>query len=391
VNVLHRRVFSGLTLPEPVKALRLLLFISLFFGTSPFAQAQQTDSVVLPAHRPFSVSAAWQSAFIIAHTPKVKHLSRSHPTGAEVKLEWQTTGSEAWHAAWRFPKLGVRLAYYDFHNAILGKSFEVSPYVSKYIIRSARQQLHFRLGIGLAYFNNPFSVTENRKNTIVSTHVNAAVHFGFEYAVRANRWFDVQSALLFQHYSNGATSKPNFGINLPTLSAGLVWHQTRWVPPSAPRHLAPLPTDQRRWFFDLATSLGWRQWGVIDRKRYLVNGIHAQVGRRINLKNNLVAGFDYFYDRALLTQRIKDTTITGSPTVDVQKVGAVVGHELLLGRLAFHWHLGLYLYEPYKSATWYYERIGLKYLFTPKFFGAIDLKVHRGAADVIEWKVGARL
>lgn len=368
--------------------------VCLLFGLHHLTVAQQVpviDSAPAPAHPPFSVSGALHSAFIIAHTPKVKHLARSHPSGGEVKLEWQTTGAEAWHAAWRFPKLGVRLAYYDFHNPILGRSFDVSPYATKYIYRSQRQQLHFRLGVGLGYFNAPFSVADNRKNTIVSTHLNAAIHLGFEYAVRASRWFDVQAALVLQHYSNGATSKPNFGINLPTLSAGLVWHRERWVPAPAPRQLAPLPTDQKRWFVDLATSVGWRQWGVIDRKRYLVNGVHVQAGRRINVKNNLVAGLDYFYDRALLTQRIKDTTITGSPTVDVQKVGVVIGHELLLGRLAFDWHVGMYVYEPYQSATWYYERLGLKYLFTPNFFGAVDLKVHRGAADVIEWKVGARL
>lgn len=373
---------------------RFLLLPALLLALCPLVHAQAplaADSLAPPARRPFSVSAALHSAFIVAHTPKVKHLTRSHPAGGEVKLEWQTTGSEAWHAAWRFPKTGVRLAYYDFHNPVLGRAFDISPYATKYIFRSPRQQLHFRLGVGLGYFNRPFSVAENRKNTIVSTHLNAAIHLGFEYAVRATRWFDVQSAFVLQHYSNGATSKPNFGINLPTISAGLVWHRERWVPAPAPRRLAPLPTDQRRWFVDLATSVGWRQWGVIDRKRYLVNGVHAQVGRRMNVKNNLVAGLDYFYDRALLTQRVQDTTIAGSPTVDVQKAGAVIGHELLLGRLAFDWHLGLYLYQPYKSATWYYERIGLKYCFTPHVFGAVDLKVHRGAADVIEWKVGMRL
>ena len=350
----------------------------------------QTDTT---AKAPFALGAAVYGAFIVAHTPKIGHLTRSHPTGGEVRAEWQTTGRKPWHTAWRYPKTGVVVAYYDFHNPILGHCLSVSPYATKYIYRSARQQVHFRLGVGLAYFTNPFSLTDNRKNTIVSTALNAAIHFRFEYTARLTEHLDADAALSFQHFSNGAIAKPNFGINLPTASVGLSWHQARWVPAPAPRHLTALPAGQRRGFVDVATSVGWRQWNVYDRHAYLVNGVHVQAGRRVNQKNNLTAGFDYFYDRSLLVARVEDTIDVArpSPTVDVQKVGAVVGHELLLGRLAFDWHVGVYLYGPYRSATFYYERIGLKYFFTERVFGCVDLKAHRGAADVVEWKVGVRL
>ena len=367
---------------------KCLLFVGVFVGFGFFAQAQDQAP---PA--PLTLGAGLHGAFIVSHTPKVDHLTRTHPTGGEVRAEWQTTGRQPWHAAWRYPKTGVVVAYYDFHNPILGRCFSISPYATKFIYRSARQQVHFRLGVGLGYFTNPFSLADNRKNTIVSTALNAAIHFRFEYAVRLTEHLDAEAALSLQHYSNGATAKPNFGINLPTASVGLSLHRGRWVPPAAPAHLTALPAGQRRWFVDVATSVGWRQWGVYDRKRYLVSGVHTQAGWRLNQKNNLTAGLDYFYDRSLLVARVADTIDVArpDPRVDVTKVAAVVGHELLLGRLALDWHLGLYLYGPYRSATVYYERIGLKYLFTERVFGCVDLKAHRGAADVIEWKVGVRL
>ncbi len=357
-------------------------------------QAQNPTSDTAAAPAPLTIGAALHGAFIVAHTPKIDHLTRSHPTGGEVRAEWQATGRKPWHAAWRYPKTGIAVAYYDLHNPILGHCFSVSPYATKFIYRSARQQVHFRLGVGIGYFTNSFSLTDNRKNTIVSTPLNAAIHFRFEYALRISEHLDTEVALAFQHYSNGATSKPNFGINLPTASVGFSLHRSRWLPPSGARTLLPLPAGQRRWFVDLATSVGWRQWSPYDRRRYLVNGVHGQVGRRMNQKNNLTAGLDYFYDRSLLVQRVVDTidvTYRPSTTVDVTKIGAVVGHELLLGQLAFDWHFGWYLYAPYRSATPYYARIGLKYLFTKHVFGCVDLKAHRGSADVIEWKVGVRL
>lgn len=375
---------------------RAVLLLSCWLLSGSFgarAQAPIAADTAAPDRAPLAIGAEVHGAFIVAHTPKVNHLTRTHPTGGEVKLEWQATGRKPWHAAWRYPKTGVVVAYYDFHNPILGRCLSVSPYATKYIYRSPTQQVHFRLGVGLGYFPNPFSLVDNRKNTIVSTALNAAIHFRFEYSRRLSPRLDADAALSLQHYSNGAVAKPNFGINLPTASVGLSLHRGRWVPAPAPRHLEPLPTGQRRWFVDAAASVGWRQWGVYDRRRYLVTGVHVQAGRRVNQKNNFTAGLDYFYDRSLLVQRVADSidVVPPSPTVDVQKVGVVVGHELLLGRLAFDWHMGFYVYEPYHSATSYYERIGLKYLFTDRIFGCVDLKAHRGAADVVEWKLGVRL
>ncbi len=365
----------------------MLGLLPVAFGNPAAAQAPPDSA----RRAPLALGIGVMGAFIVEHTAKINHLTRTHPTGLEGKVEWQTTGRQPWHAAWRYPKTGVAVAYYDFHNPVMGRCVSLSPYATKYIYRSAVQQVHFRLGVGVAYFTNPFSIGDNRKNTIVSTPLNAAIHFRFEYSRRLSPHLDAEGAFTFQHYSNGAFSKPNFGVNMPTLSAALSWHRTRWVPAPAPRQLAVLPAGQRRWFVDLATSVGWRQWGVYDRKRYLVNGVHAQVGRRLNLKNNLTAGVDYFYDRSLVVQRVADTLGNANPAVDVRKVGAVVGHELLLGRLAFNWHLAWYVYAPYRSATPYYQRIGLKYMITPGLFGCVDLKAHRGSADVVEWKMGWRI
>ncbi len=369
-----------------------LVCLALLALTHPVAgQAFSADSVAVPQRSPVAFGLLHQQSFIMAHTAPVRHLSYAHPASFEGQIEWQTTGREAWHRAWRLPKVGVSVVYTDYHQRALGTSVAVSAYVTKFIYRSPRQQVHFRTGVGLGWFSNPFSVADNRVNTIVSTHLNAAIHFRFDYTRRLTDHLDLETAVALQHYSNGATSKPNFGINMPTLAAGLSYHPARWTPPAQKRALAPLPPDQRRWFLDAATSVGWRQWGIRDRQRYLVNGVHVQVGRRVNVKNNLVAGLDYFYDRSLLVQRVQDSSIQGGPNVDVRKVGIVAGQELLLGRLAMIWHIGVYLYQPYKSGTFYYERLGLKYCFTKHLFGAVDLKVHRGAADVVEWKVGVRL
>lgn len=337
---------------------------------------------------PFIFGAYAQAGIIINHTAPVSHLVASHPTGFELNVQHQTTGAAPWHSWYKYPKVGLALVYYDYHNPILGQSYAASVYLSKPISRTARHDLSFRLGTGLAYFPQHYDLYTNRKNTFVSSPLNATLQMRLEYDVALTDHLGLLLALALNHYSNGATAKPNFGINLPTLQVGLNYHQWRLGPAAgAP---APVPADIGRNFLIISTSMGYKQRTGGDPAHYLVNSATVAVGRRVNRKSNLLVGAEGFYDRSLLAA-LRDTASSQDHLPDVKKAGAFVGHELLFGRLALVTHLGLYFYNPYKSNPVYYERIGLKYQATNLLFGAIDLKVHRAAADVIEFKVGVKL
>ena len=368
--------------------------VGLLFGlATPAVVAQpvgsENASVSVAAPRtPWVVGAYAQGSFIIAHTAAIKHLVASHPTGFEVNVQRQTTGAEPWHGWYRFPKIGLALVYYDFHNPVLGYAFAASPYISKTFSRGAKHDLSFRLGTGLAYLTNPFNQETNHKNTINSTGLNATLQLRFEYDYAVTPHLGLLAGLGLNHYSNGATSKPNFGVNLPTLLLGLNYHAQRPAPHV--NDYAPAPAEVGRFFYNVSASLGFKQRTPADPHDYQVYSGTLAVGRRMNRKSNLLLGVEGFNDRSLQAD-LDDTTRIGGAKPDVKKAGVFLGHELLFGKLAFDSHLGFYVYAPYKSSTVYYERLGLKYQFTNVVFGAIDLKIHRGAADVIEFKVGARL
>ncbi|WP_220235729.1 acyloxyacyl hydrolase [Hymenobacter ginsengisoli] len=337
---------------------------------------------------PFIFGVYAQGSSIINHTVPVSHLIASHPTGIELNVQRQTTGAAPWHGWYKYPKVGLALVYYDYHNPVLGRSYAATVYLSKPISRTARHDLSFRLGTGLAYFPNHYDLYTNRKNTFVSSPLNATLQMRLEYDVALTDHLGLLLALALNHYSNGATAKPNFGINLPTLQVGLNYHQWRLGPAAgAPE---PAPADVGHNFLNISTSLGYKQRSSGDPKHYLVNSVTLAAGRRLNRKSNLLVGLEGFYDRSLLAA-LRDSARSQEHLPDVKKAGAFVGHELLFGRLALVTHLGLYFYNPYKSNPVYYERLGLKYQFTNVIFGAIDLKVHRAAADVIEFKVGVKL
>ncbi|UOQ66783.1 acyloxyacyl hydrolase [Hymenobacter volaticus] len=306
----------------------------------------------------------------------------------ELNLQRQTNGSEPWHAWYRYPRIGLALVYYNYHNPVLDRSYAATTYISKSLFRTPRQELNFRLGTGVAYFTNPFDLETNHKNSIVSSRLNATMQMRFEYDVSVAEHTGLLVGLGLNHYSNGATTKPNFGINLPTVYLGINYHQQRPFVPTVPAS-EDMPTDIGQDFFNLSTSIGFKQRSPVDRQKYLVQSVSVLGGRRVSRKSNVLVGLEGFYDRSLISQ-LRDTARTTDRLPDVKKASVVLGHELLFGRLALVTHLGFYFYNPYKSNVFYYERLGLKYHFTSRVFGAIDLKVHRGAADVLEFKAGMK-
>ena len=372
-----------------LKLKKMMMPALLWSLATPWAAAQVPDTVARQApHAPLIVGLYAQGSIILAHTYAIRHLVASHPTGFEVNLQRQTTGAAPWHAWYKFPKVGLALTYYDFHNPVLGYVFAASPYISKTFSRGPKHDFSFRLGAGLAYLTNPYNQQTNHKNTIASSALNATLQFRFEYDYALTPHLGLLVGAGLNHYSNGATTKPNFGVNLPSVVFGLNYHELRPAPTFVSE--ASLPADIGTNFLNASTSLGFKQRTEGDKQKYLVNSLTLAVGRRVNRKSNLLLGVEGFNDRSLKAT-LKDTTRAGGPQPDVKKVGVFVGHELLFGRLAFVAHLGFYVYAPYKSSTAYYERLGLKYHFTDVVFGAVDLKIHRGAADVIEFKIGARL
>ena len=369
---------------------RVLLWWSAA-GTVSQAQAMQTrpaDSVGVAPRAAFIWGAYAQGAIIVSHTPAVAHLVASHPTGFELNVQRLTTGAAPWHGWYRYPRVGLALVYYDYHNPVLGCSYAASVYLSKTLSHTARRDLRFRLGTGLAYFTQHYDLYANRKNNFVSSALNATLQFRLEYDLALSPHLGLLLGLGLNHYSNGATAKPNYGINLPTVLLGLNYHQQRPVPTATA--LAPAPADVGHNFWNLSTSLGYKQRSGGDPQHYLVHSVTLAAGRRVNRKSNLLVGVEGFYDRSLRAI-LRDTARDQNHLPDVKKASAFVGHELLFGRLAVVTHLGFYGYNPYKSNSFFYERIGLKYQLTNLLFADIDLKAHRSIADVIEFKVGVKL
>ena len=83
--------------------------------------------------------------------------------------------------------------------------------------------------------------------------------------------------------------------------------------------------------------------------------------------------------------------INQTTDADYKRVGGFLGYELFVNDLSVVTQLGYYLYYPYDFQGRIYNRIGLKYYFSEKWFGAFSVKSHLAKAETLEFGIGIRL
>ena len=103
---------------------RSLLFLVWWIvsGTIAVAQRDTLQNQGANAKNIFSLSLGVQHGFIFAHSAAVENTKGSRPTGVEAMLGWQRTDSAIFSLCNCYPRKGLLLSYYNYDNAILGKS-----------------------------------------------------------------------------------------------------------------------------------------------------------------------------------------------------------------------------------------------------------------------------
>jgi hypothetical protein len=359
----------------------ILLFIT---GTGIRNAGAQVDSSVITQDRHlkniFSTTVGIQHGFIFAHSPEVENTKGSHPTGAELIFSWQKNDAAVWDLCNCFPRKGLLLAYYDYDNVILGKSFTAAYFLEPVYKLHRNMYFSFKGSAGVSYLTNPFDSARNAGNNSYSTYISAylLVGLGVWFRMQDHWWMNV--SLNYQHESNGGMKQPNRGINWPTAGIALSYQVN-------PR---PYHTGTR------STGKYWKQnslrWDIgvfgIARKaldesgnsiRLPLVGLSLQAGRQVGRISALTAGLEVYRDEALRNQ-LKRDFIEASPV----KAGVMAGHEFILGRFLFSQRLGLYVFDQTPYFDRLYHRWGLHYRLNPRVGVGFNLKAHRHVANFID-------
>ncbi|QMU30793.1 acyloxyacyl hydrolase [Adhaeribacter radiodurans] len=336
---------------------------------------------------PISIGASYLQGSVLVHSPKIRHLQGVNPVGAEINLQYQTTGTKFWHQLYKYPRIGISLIAFDYQKPILGKSLAASIYLNKYVYHRAQDQISIRVGTGLAYFSNHFDWRLNATNNVISAPLNAVIQFRAEYERILSPKFSLLLAAGINHYSNGGNAKPNLGINIGTLSLGLNYYSQRSFEPL----VQAWPPPGNKLSFTISGSAGIKQRDDFDTITYTVKSVALSAMRQLNPKSTLLIGLEGFYDPSLIPRRNWDPRVEPGTSPDIRRVALNFGHELAIGKLGFGTYVGWYAYRPYKSDAAFYQRLETRYPLTRNIYLAAGLKLHDLIkADVIEYRLGFR-
>ncbi len=363
--------------------MRVLAFYCYFLIISFISSAQTSPK---PS---YTLSSRLHYGYIWNFSEKVAHLSNQHMPAFELDLIKQTKGNKAWQQEYRYPQVGYSLSYFAFDPAkAVGNSLVVIIHAGKNLYKTRRTNLQWRLGSGMAYVEKRFDVYTNNKNNVISQRINFALNgqLNFNYQLSSTLLFNVGIGLV--HISNGALHRPNFGINLPTINAGIGVNITD----KKEEFKRDSSVDfKRKTYFYITPFVGLKEVYPVNGPKYFLGGINGLIERRMNLKSGLNIGLDFSYDHSKKSEISYDTLNVENTFLNRSQVGFVAGHELYINRLSMLTQVGVYLHDPTHINKAIYQKLGFKYYVSDKVFVSMIMKIHLGVADWIEWGGGIRL
>ena len=257
----------------------------------------------------------------------------------------------------------------DSYALLVGLSIPLASYKNIH--------LDFSPALGLNYVTKTWFTNQN---PIISSHVNLTSKAALNLTAAVSNDISITAGLDVFHYSNGGTRVPNNGMNMLNLGVGITKHFIK-------RETAAISSsstlDYRTHTFDVGINSGKR--GVYQSKdNSFKTGLYAGYNYRINPILAIGTGIDMVYYHTIYDPlRHNETYQSTGTSYERWRVGAAIGPDLWMGRLAAGVKYGYYLhYNSYMPINTYWTA-ALKYRITS--WGALQVKtyLHHTEADYI--------
>lgn len=319
--------------------------------------------------------------FLAAHHAVMGHLPQDQAVASEFSIFGQTKGAKAWHAPYRYPRIGVTFFHGSVGNdVVLGRFTGAYAFSEFSMNRGNRFKLSGKLGAGLGYTPKVFDQHLNPKNVAISSHVNAQICLGMKAAFLfgKNR---ITLGMDLTHFSNGSYQVPNLGVNIPYLSIGYgrALHEMKQVKDSVLSKIT-----YQKWFIG-ATAIGSiKEVFPTGGRKYPVMALSLHARKYAKPKVGVEFALDLMYKGSIMDYRDE---IEKKP-IDIVQVGAYLGYLLPLDHFHYVLGMGYYLRDKYQPDEPFYHRVGMRYLFDSGLFTQVVLKSHWAKADYVEWGIG---
>ena len=355
-------------------------FLCLFFLSN--AQKENSSSFI---------DVNMYSGNIERHNDNITHLIQGHPNGFIIGWNKRVSGEKIWHSQYNYPEFGASFVAQNFNNSMLGSSYGVYGHYNFYFLK---RRLMLRFAQGISYATNPYDKLKNPKNIAFGSDLLSGTYLMLNY-VRPQIFgpIGVQAGAILLHLSNANIKAPNTSINSVTFNVGLTAALDSY---KETKEIETFNEDiNKKIRFGLIFRTGVNQSDVVGTPQFPFYIFSAFAEKRINPKSLVMIGGEYFNSKFLKEyiyyQSVAYPENNIAHDLDYKRIGVYIGHELLFGRFSVQTQLGYYVYSPFDFEGRVYNRIGMKYYLSSKWFVSATLKSHTAKAEALEFSLGIRL
>jgi hypothetical protein len=327
--------------------------------------------------------------YVLIHTSSIEHLINGYPAHYELSIGKPTLGNKLWHLENNKPDVGLSFSCIDFKNRPqLGYAISLAPYIDiplNHRMRASRPIL--RICWGISYLTKKFSISENRKNIAIGTHVNSFIQFKCFWHIKLGKLLRFEPGLAFSHVSNGRYRNPNLGLNVMSLNAGLQF----LIPSKKDKTVQKIDSSTRvkskneLLFF---AAIGFNQY-IVNTKTLTSWAYSLNYHRNIRNTHKFGAGVDVYYDNDFLTSyQLKNN----SELAGINKFRILVKgiYSYNIGRISMPVEIGYYAFQKEAIDGDVMTRIAVRYTTRFGLLAQFGLRTHFAVAYDFEYGLGYR-
>lgn len=390
-----------------MRIINFLIFIS--FSLVVQAQKSNINTYKNKFWKNLSIESKYQNGYVFGTNDFLRgnnlHSERINSFQVfSLELATQTTGDEFWEQLYNYPSWGIGVNITDFHNQKeLGNPVAVYGFFNVPLKRWNKLMLNSELGFGVASRWKSFNPITNQYNVAIGANESFFINAGLDLKYELDTKIDIIAGFSLTHFSNGALKKPNMGIN--TIAPQISLKYNFYDRPVFRIREIPEYTKENEWL--ISTFIGMKNVvfdsvnvDILEKYEgvfFTVFGISTTYNRQVSYKSKIGIGMTTSYDGSINAQvAIDDNELDAvdRPLKDKIQLSIYPSYELVLNKMSLVFQPAFYIYRKRLKnlSPVFYQRVGLKYHLTNKFFIGLNLRTYQfHVSDFIEWNMGYRI
>ncbi|MBX7242266.1 MAG: acyloxyacyl hydrolase [Bacteroidia bacterium] len=315
--------------------------------------------------------------------------------GLEAGIFRYGNGKAPWHTVFKNAGAGIAFSYWNPGSPqVLGKIYSVTPCFGQILLRKSRWKWDYETGFSLAWFSKPYNRTTNPGNIAVGSHVSSIsfLRTKIRYSVFPSVALSLGAGIT--HSSNGSTTSPNLGVNIPSFLVGVSYEIPGKKSPELTKN--PLPDWKNEYFYGIRTGIGITENLVPDGPKYPVFTTNVFWGKEASPWFSWRTGAEVFY-----SQKSREAILEGElipKGLNHRSTGVVIygGGEITAGHISLLAQAGPYLINPFLMEKYrIYTKFGFQFYPFDKqlkkdkqLYMGVYVHAHSGEADFAETGIG---